>query len=233
MIDGIKNRTMKLTKRQKNVLERIYKFMAENSYPPTVRDISRIFGFSSPRAASDHLQSLEKKGYIERNSLARSIRLTQKAADLLKTSKNNSVNGAPVYYPGQPKINLVPLLGKIAAGNPLLAEENIEDYIPLPESILGAYGADFALRVRGNSMTGDHILDGDIIMVKSRQSAENGEIIVALIEDESVVKRLYKSREGVELRSSNPAYSPIKIKNYRDSSYFKIIGKVVAVHRSI
>jgi repressor LexA len=233
MKNEIENRTMKLTKRQKTVLEKIYKFMAENSYPPTVRDISRIFGFSSPRAAADHLQSLEKKGYIERNSLARSIRFTGKAAELLKSGKEPSGRYALTYYPGQSKINLVPLLGKIAAGNPLLAEENIEDYIPLPESTLGAYGADFALRVQGNSMTGDHILDGDIIMVKSRQSAENGEIIVALIEDEAVVKRFYRSREGVELRSSNPAYPSIKIKNHRDSRYFKIIGKVVAIHRSL
>jgi repressor LexA len=224
MKNKIENRTMRLTKRQKTVLEKIYKFMAENSYPPTVRDISRIFGFSSPRAAADHLRSLEKKGYIERNSLARSIRLTEKSASLLGSAKKTS---------GSSKIKLVPLLGKIAAGDPLLAEENIEDYIPLPESILGAYGADFALRVRGNSMTGDHILDGDIIMVKSRQSAENGEIIVALIEDEAAVKRFYRTSDGVELRSSNPVYQPIKIKNHRDSRYFKIIGRVVAIHRSI
>ena len=233
MKNKIENRTMRLTKRQKTVLEKIYKFMAENSYPPTVRDISRIFGFSSPRAAADHLRSLEKKGYIERNSLARSIRLTGKSASLLGTAKKPADGRALAYYPVQPRINLVPLLGKIAAGDPLLAEENIEDYIPLPESTLGAYGADFALRVRGNSMTGDHILDGDIIMVKSRQSAENGEVIVALIEDEAVVKRFYRTGDGVELRSSNPAYQPIKIKNHRDSRYFKIIGKVVAIHRSI
>ncbi len=227
---------MGLTKRQKTVLEKIYGFMAENSYPPTVRDISQIFGFSSPRAAADHLKSLERKGYIERNSLARAIKFTDKAIALFKAGKKFSGIPYKAYYPGyyrQAEINDIPLLGKIAAGDPLLAEENIEDYIPMPANMLGAYGADFALRVRGSSMTGDHILDGDIIMVKSRQTAENGEIIVALIEDEAVVKRFYKSGGAVELRSSNPAYPPIKVKENRDSSYFKIIGRVVAVQRSI
>ena len=218
------NAEMEITKKQKKVLEKIYEFMADNSYPPTVRDIARMFDFASPRAAYDHLKSLEKKGFIKRNSLARSLKLTGRARDLIDSSKAIMARDA----------GRIPLLGKIAAGDPILAEENIEDYIYLPDDLLGAYGADFALRVRGNSMTGDHILDGDIIMVKSQHNASNGEIIAALIDEEAAVKRFYRTGDGIELRSSNPAYPPIKIPDRGSGSgYFKILGKVVAVHRNI
>ncbi len=215
---------MEITEKQKKVLKKIYEFIADNSYPPTVRDIARMFGFASPRAASDHLKSLEKKGFIKRNSLARSLKLTDRGRYLINPGKT-IVDG---------NVSRIPLLGKIAAGDPILAEENIEDYIYLPDDLLGAYGADFALRVRGNSMTGDHILDGDIIMVKSQHSASNGEIIVALIDDEAAVKRFYRSGDGIELKSSNPVYPPIKVPDRGNGSrYFKILGKVVAVHRNI
>jgi len=256
-----------ITARQKTVLKKIQDFINRNCYPPTIRDVGDIMGFSSPRAVTDHLKSLEKKGYISRNSLARSIRLTEKAFRILKISRN---------FSGMTGMAYLPVLGRIAAGNPMLAEENIEEYIPVPESMLGAYGADFALKVRGDSMTGDHILDGDMIMVKAQRTAENNEIVVALIDDEAVVKRFYRTKKGIELRSSNPAYAPIKISgadtdgsmassssNSGNSSVssatssttingdgtnentaktseksgrvmsFKILGKVVAVHRNI
>ena len=241
---------MKITNRQKIVIEKIYTFISDNSYPPTVRDLAQILGFSSPRAVTDHLKSLERKGYIERNSLARSIKLTKKALEILgvypnipygtihsSQIKNSPYNFASTLY--------IPLLGKIAAGSPILAEENIEEYYPMPSGLLGAYGADFALKVKGDSMTGDHILDGDIIMVKSQNSAENGEIVAALIGDEAVVKRFYRTKDGIELRSSNPLYPPIKIgksgktagnnksdKNLDYSDTLKILEKVVAAKRS-
>ncbi|MCL5070805.1 MAG: transcriptional repressor LexA [Actinobacteria bacterium] len=214
---------MEITDRQKTVLKKIYDFIARNSYPPTVRDMAAIMGFSSPKAVTDHLRSLEKKGYIKRNSLARSIKLTEEAFKLLKAG-----NGLPLHNTPYTDISYLPVLGRIAAGNPILAEENIEDYVPMSGSLPGAYGADFALRVKGDSMTGDHILDGDMIMVKSGSTAENGEIIVALIDNEAAVKRFYKTKDGIELRSSNPAYPPIKI-----NKSFKIMGRVVAVHRNI
>ena len=213
---------MTITNRQKVILGKIYDFISSNSYPPTVRDIADIMGFSSPKAVTDHFKSLEKKGYIERNSLARSIKLTRKAFEILKQMKK-------IHF----DVSYLPLLGRIAAGNPMLAQENIEDYIPVPESFLRAYGADFALKVKGNSMTGDHILDGDMILVKLKSTAENNEIIVALINDEATVKRFYKTETGVELRASNPDYPAIKINSKDAAAIFKIIGKVVAVHRSI
>ena len=258
---------MEITNRQKIIIEKIYSFIAGNSYPPTVRDIAKIMGFSSPRAVTDHLKSLERKGFIERNSLARSIKLTQKAIDILgaipdnlyqtvgknqinrfdQINQNNQANSSKYNLPyNMPGTFFIPMLGKIAAGSPTLAEENIEGYIPLPSNLLGAYGADFALRVKGDSMVGDHILDGDIIMVKEQNTAENGEIVAALIEDEAVVKRFYRSEEYIELRSSNPLYPPIRIgkrgktagddkldKNFKPGEFLKILGRVVAVQRSI
>ncbi|MBM3699427.1 MAG: transcriptional repressor LexA [Actinobacteria bacterium] len=220
---------MKITDRQKAVLGKIHDFIMLNSYPPTARDVAEMMGFSSPKAATDHFTSLEKKGYIKRNSLARSIKLTDKALGMLKKDYSFP-SPADAGHAG---ISYLPLIGNIAAGNPVLAYENIDEYIPVPESFTGAYGADFALRVKGRSMTGDHILDGDMIMVKARNTAENGEIVVALINDEAVVKRFYKTKDGIELVSSNTDYPPIKISIKDAGDSVKIIGRVVAVHRNI
>jgi repressor LexA len=226
---------IKITKRQKTVLEKIKNFMMENSYPPTVRDIAREFGFSSPKAVTDHLKSLERKGFIERNSLARSIKLTAKAFDML-----NVLRG--LTDPESTGVIYLPLVGKVAAGNPILAQENISEYIPVSPNLFGLKKADFALRVKGDSMTGDHILDGDIVIAKSQNTADNGDIVVALIEDEAVIKKIYRSKDKVELRSSNPAYMPIEIpagpgnqasESCQDSKTLIIQGKVIAVQRVI
>jgi repressor LexA len=250
---------IKITKKQKNVLEKINRFIAENSYPPTVRDLARDLGFSSPKAATDHLNSLERKGYIVRNSLARSIKLTGKALSILSGSRAGigsagsliSTAGAGSIDPFSRNILYLPLVGRVAAGKPILAEENIDEYIPVTSSLLKKGTADFALKVKGDSMVGDHILDGDIIIVKSQKTAENGDIVVALMGDETVVKKLYRVKDTVELRSSNPSYPPIRIKaagskdgsvNYdmsdtddtRESgSTLALQGKVVAVQRII
>jgi repressor LexA len=251
---------IKITKRQKTVLEKIKDFMMENSYPPTIRDIAREFGFSSPKAVTDHLKSLERKGFIERNSLARSIKLTDKAFDILDNAaawRNDGRMGYRAGYPPYPSnlsnlhsftgpesagIIYLPLVGKVAAGNPILAQENIGEYIPVSSSLFGAKKADFALKVKGDSMTGDHILDGDIIIARSQNTADNGDIVVALIGDEAVVKKIYRSKDKVELRSSNPAYLPIKItaasndkagESSQGSKNLVIQGKVIAVQREI
>jgi repressor LexA len=246
---------IKITKKQENVLEKINRFIAENSYPPTVRDLARDLGFSSPKAATDHLNSLEKKGYIARNSLARSIKLTGKALSILSRGRAGSListAGAGSIDPLNRNILYLPLIGRVAAGKPILAEENIDEYIPVTSSLLEKGTADFALKVKGDSMVGDHILDGDIIIVKSQKTAENGNIVVALIGDEAVVKKLYRAKGTVELRSSNPSYPPIRIKtagnkdgsvNYDmdgmgdiggvPGSTLALQGKVVAVQRII
>ena len=249
---------IKITKRQKTILEKIKNFMVENSYPPTIRDIAREFGFSSPKAVTDHLKSLERKGFIERNSLARSIKLTGKALDMLdglvawrnKGQGPSNLLGYPTNLsnlhsstnPESAGIIYLPLVGKVAAGNPILAQENISEYIPVSSSLFGAKKADFALKVKGDSMTGDHILDGDIIIARSQNTADNGDIVVALIGDEAVVKKIYRSKDKVELRSSNPAYLPIEItassgdqanESSQGSKSLIIQGKVIAVQREI
>jgi repressor LexA len=208
---------MKLTKRQKLVLKKIHGFIAKNTYPPTIRELGQELGFSSPRGVVDHLNSLERKGYIERKSSARSIKLTPLALNLSSLA-------------GEKEVFRLPLIGRIAAGKPILAEENIEQYTPFSADILGKKKADFALRVSGDSMIGDHILDGDIIAVRSQNTADTGDIVVALIGSEAVVKRFYRTKDILELRSSNPLYGPIKIKPGKD---LLIQGKVVAVQRSL
>jgi len=205
---------MKITKRQSAVLKNIYDYITENGYPPSIRDLAGRLDINSPRGIHDHLRSLEKKGYMERRSSARSIRLTAKAMGMLE----KGAGGKAVY---------LPLLGRIAAGRPVLAEENIEDSIPFPAGMIKG-AADFALTVNGDSMNGDHILDGDIIAVRSQPAADSGDIVVALIEDEAVVKRFYKKGKMVELRSSNPRYPPIKA-----GEDLLIQGKVVAVQRTV
>jgi len=208
-----------LTQKQSDVLKSIYKFIAENSYPPSIRDIAEIFGFSSPKGAGDHLALLEKKGYIQKSSLARSIKLTEKSLWYLGVP-NLSAEKNVVY---------LPLLGSIAAGKPIFAEENIHDYVPVSAQIMGKTKGQFLLKVKGDSMSGDHIIDGDTIIVKIQNNAENGDIVVALAGDEAVVKRFYRRDDGViELRSSNPLYDPIVAE---DSLIIQ--GKVIAIYRNI
>jgi len=202
----------RLTARQKRVLESIHRFMLDNGYSPTVREIASDLGFSSPRAASDHLKALQKKGYISKNSFPRSIRLAPKAFGSAGLSGNE----------GMLK---VPLVGRVAAGTPILAEQNIETYLDLPPDPKNRK-VDFALRVAGDSMTGDHIKDGDIILVRAQETAENGDIVVALLNDQATVKRLCRTEEGIELKPSNPSYEPIRV-----SGDVRIQGKVLSLYR--
>ena len=195
------------------------KFISENNYPPSVRELAYISGFSSPKGATDYLNALIKKGYIQRNSSSRSLRLTEKAFWYLKVP--NPFNDSNILY--------LPLLGRIAAGKPVFAEENINEYVPVSKQVMGRAEGQFLLRVKGDSMSGDHIVDGDMLIVKIQDTAENGDIVTALLNDEAVVKRFYKRSDGtVELVSSNPMYKPIVIKDE-----VMIQGKVIAVYRNI
>ncbi len=208
-----------LTTKQDNVLRVIYDFIIKYNYPPSVREITKILGLSSPKSVSDHIVILQKKGYVQKNSVARSLILTEKALWYLNAAHPFQDNN----------IHYLPLLGKIAAGKPIFAQENIEEYIPISKQIMGKAEGQFLLKVQGDSMSGDHIIDGDILVVKVQNYAENGDIVVALIDDETVVKRFYK-REGdvIELVSSNPIYEPIIVKED-----LKIQGKVIAIFRHV
>jgi repressor LexA len=208
-----------LTQKQSDVLNGIYKFIADNSYPPSIRDIAEILGFSSPKGAADHLSVLEKKGYIQKNSSARSIKLTEKSLWHLGVQNPSA----------EKNVDYLPLLGNIAAGKPIFAEENIQEYVPVSAQIMGKTKGQFLLKVKGDSMTGDHIIDGDTIIIRVQNSAENGDIVAALVGNEAVVKRFYRRDDGViELRSSNPLYEPIIA-----GTSLVIQGIVIAIYRNI
>ena len=208
-----------LTQKQSNVLKSIYAFIVDNSYPPSIRNIAEILGFSSPKGAGDHLAVLEKKGYIQKSSSARSIKLTEKSLWYLGVQNPST----------ERNVDYLPLLGSIAAGKPIFAEENVQEYVPVSAQIMGKTKGRFLLKVKVDSMSGDHIIDGDTIIVKAQNAAENGDMVVALVGSEAVVKRFYRRDDGViELRSSNPLYEPIIAENS-----LLIQGRVIAIYRNI
>ncbi len=177
----------KLTQRQQQVLDIVREHIDRTGYPPTRADIAQALGFKSANAAEEHLKALARKGAIEIIAGAsRGIRLPESAG--------------------------IPIVGRVAAGNPILAEENIEDYCDLPPNFFKP-GADYFLVVHGDSMVAAGILDGDLLAVHSTPVANNGDIVVARIEDEVTVKRLHRTRDRhlLELLPENPAYEPIRV----------------------
>ena len=203
--------TVELTGRQQEIWEFLVEYVDGHGYPPTVREIGEAVGLASPSTVHAHLANLERAGLLRRDpTKPRALELTgreQPAAAML------------------PKL---PLLGQIAAGAPLLADENVEDELAVPETLRG----DFLLRVKGESMIGAGILDGDIVVVRRAQEARNGEIVVALAgedesADEATVKTFYKEKGRIRLQPENPALDPI----YAD--YVQVLGKVVGVFREL
>lgn len=189
---------------QKKILDFIRHEIEEKGYPPSVREICAAVGLKSTSTVHAHLNNLERRGLIRRDSTK------PRALEVL----DNSVSRG----------RSVPLVGKVTAGLPILAIENIEDYLTLPQSILGQDDL-FCLRVQGESMVEIGILDGDIIVVRAQDSAENGEVVVAMIEDEATVKRVFYEPDRVRLQPENRHMAPI----YAPS--VQILGKVVALFR--
>lgn len=212
----------KLTKKQKAVLECIEDCIAKKGYGPTVREICAEIGLSSPSTVHVHLKALEEKGYIERDPLkSRSIMLKQN--DQGQPVGRNEGN---VLSPSFSKTIDVPLVGNVAAGEPILAEENITETMSLPIDIVGD-SASFMLSVRGESMIEAGINDGDYVVVKQQQTANNGDIVVAIIEDGATVKTFYKELDHIRLQPENSTMEPIIVTNCA------IAGKVVAVFRRL
>lgn len=181
-----------ITQRQKAVLQFISEYIARSGYPPTFQEIADAFGIVSKHGVVRHLRALERKGYITRSdTLARSIRIIH-----------------PQYQPPAEVVQ-VPLVGRVAAGHPILAEENIEDYVMLPRALIKSEGRYFALRVRGDSMVNAGILDGDMVVVQSSSIAQAGEIVVALVGDEVTVKRLIVQNDTKFLKAENPHHPDI------------------------
>lgn len=205
----------KLTDRQLHILDFIQLFVEENHYPPTYRQIGKEFNIASTFGVKRHIDALVKKGYlkIESNS-SRSISLVK---------NNNNVN------PESNSSITVPIIGRVAAGYPVLAEENIEGTFTIDASLIKSKNNIFALKTSGDSMTGAGILDGDLVLVNSQKNAKNGDIVVALIGDESTLKT-YESKKGkTYLVPANKNYPILDMTNKQD---FSIIGKIIGVYRN-
>jgi repressor LexA len=206
-----------MTDRQREVLDFIRTFGERHGVPPTVREIGEKFGFTA-RAAFDHLRALERKGMLER-------RVTGKRAS--RTLILPSHKGAR-----RPEPAGIPVVGRIAAGVPITAVENHEDTIPLRPDWLGTGGQDvFALRVRGESMIGAHIVDGDLVLVRKQETAGSGDIVAAMLDGEATVKRFGREGGAVVLRPEHPTMKPIVVEPGRGD--FRILGKVVGIVRQM
>lgn len=199
-----------LTAKQQNVYDYIRKKVGRIGYPPSVREIAQQFGIST-RAAYDHLRAIEKKGYIRR--------------DPMKPRAIEIVGSRDASSPGAGDVVRVPVLGRVAAGLPILAEQNVEEYMTFPAGMVKQDGNVFALEVHGDSMIEDGIMDGDYVLVREQPVAETGETVVALLDDEATVKRFYRRNDRFELVPAHPTMEPII------ADEVSIVGKVVGVYR--
>ena len=197
-----------LTERQEEIFLFIKNRIRDTGIPPTVREIGDSFGITV-KGAYDHLKAIEKKGFL---------RCEQNKSRSIELLVDNEGMRAPQTV-------AVPLVGSIAAGSPIIAEENITDYLDFPRSLLGR-GEYFALKVRGDSMTGAGIENGDIAVIQKQNAARDGEIVAALLEDEATLKRFKKGQGSVQLIAENPAYKPIVTKDVQ------ILGVLSAIFRN-
>ena len=209
-----------LNKREKTILKFIEKQIMTDGYPPSVREIGQAVGLSSTATVHGYLERLEKKGYIKKkDKKGRTLRVLKgSTGENKKTSSND-------FYT-QKELVEVPVVGKITAGMPILAVENVTDTFPIPIDFVGNSEC-FMLTVRGESMIEAGILDGDYILVKKQNNANNGEIVVALIEDEATVKTFYKEKDHIRLQPENSTMDPIIVPTC------EILGKVAGVFRKM
>lgn len=198
-----------LTKRQKEILAAIRKYIEDEGKPPTLKEIGDKFGFA-PSTIFQHLGALEKKGYIRRGPNSRDVEIVGfNPAEAIKAMKK------------------IPVVGRVAAGQPILAEENIEGYIYVDGTRIRSNDV-FALKVKGDSMNGAGIFDGDFVIIRKQGAAEHRDTVVALINDEATVKRLVRRGGGFSLEPANDKYKPIPV---RENT--QIIGKVIGVQRTM
>jgi repressor LexA len=200
-----------LTPRQKQILDFIRQEVRKKNYPPSVREIGEAVGLSSSSTVHAHLSKLEQKGLIRRNPTK------PRAIELLEYEQE------PAYIAD---VIHVPVVGQVTAGQPILAEENIEEYFPLPK-VMVRNDTVFLLRVRGDSMINAGIMNGDYVIVRRQETAQSGEIVVAMLEDEATVKRFYKEKDHIRLEPENDLYEPIR------SPFISVIGKVIGVFRTV
>jgi repressor LexA len=200
-----------MTDRQREILDFITRQISKRGYPPTLREIGSHFGIKSTNGVNDHLRALEKKGYLHREDLkSRALR--------------------PIVSTGQTVE--VPVLGKVAAGQPLLATRNYEDTVKVDRFFIGQNREVFALRVKGESMIEDGIFDGDYVFVKKQLQANPGETVVVMIEDEATVKRYYPEGETIRFQPANAAMQPILVRK-KDFKSVNILGIVIGIYRKL
>ena len=207
----------KLTIRQEEILKFIHDFIETNGFPPSYREIGSHFSITSTFGVKRHLDALIKKGYINIDSKSnRSISLTE--ASLLKFNSNKENNSIEI-----------PILGRVAAGYPILSEQNIEGTLFIDSSLIKRGNNYFGLKVRGESMIEDGIFEGDTVIVKSQNNANNNEIVIAMVDKDTTVKRFSKNKMKIKLLPANKEFEPITITPEND---FSILGKVVGVYRT-
>ncbi len=205
-----------LTQRQRQALDYISNCLTERGYPPTLREIGEHMGIRSTNGVNDHLKALERKGYLVREEL-----------------KSRALRPVDMVKPSTKRVE-VPILGRVAAGAPILAEENISERVSIDRYFLGSAKANevFGLVVSGESMIEDGIFDGDYLFVRKQATAERGEIVVAMIEGEATVKRYYPEGDRIRLQPANSTMQPIYISR-TDARAVDILGKVVGVYRNV
>ncbi len=215
-----------LTPRQRRILEYIRQTVDERGYPPSIREMGDAVGLASPSSVSHQLKALEAKGFLRRDpNRPRALEVILPDAPAAPAPAVESAD-ATNERDHQPTAVAVPVLGRIAAGAPILAEEQVEQVLPLPRQLVGE-GTLFSLEVRGDSMLDAAICDGDYVVVRQQPTADNGDIVAALLDGEATVKTLRRTPGQVWLMPHNPAYQPI------DGNKATILGKVVAVLRRI
>jgi repressor LexA len=200
---------LNLTTRQQEIFDFVKRYVGEHGYPPTVRDIGAAIGLTSSSTVHAHLANLEKLGLLRRDPTK------PRAIEVLVDKAKGAI--AP---------SGLPVVGQVAAGSPVLAEENIEEYVPVP-GIAGGDDGEFVLRVKGDSMKNAGILEGDHVIVRRQDTAEDGEIVVALVGEEATVKRFFRENDHVRLQPENDALEPIRTRDVQ------LVGRVVGVCRRV
>ena len=199
-----------LTTRQKSIYEFLSTTIREKGYAPSIPEIGQRFKIASTRGVFDHLKALEKKGYIKR--------IGKRAIEIVSPSGRSAL----------PEAKEIPIVGRVQAGTPILAEENIEGFFPVA-SELARGNETFALKVKGDSMIEDSIVDGDLVIIRQQHTAENGDIVCALIGNEATLKRFYRERNEITLRPANKNYDPIVV----SEGEFRVLGKATGVIRKL
>jgi len=229
------NKKKELTSTQENLLNFLRNFLLEKGFPPTLREIASHFGLKGPKSPQKTLKVLEKKGYLRRvPGGSRAIEILKPQIGRLRTAMVQGRRSGLLYEKivgsaSVPTISL-PIVGRVTAGDPILAIENIEGYVNFDRNLVSSEDV-FLLRVKGESMIDAHIQDGDFALVKPQKDAENGEIIVALIDDEATIKRIFKKRNLIRLEPANPNMEPIVIK--KGEKKVTIVGKVIGIFRKM